>query len=78
MDANELYDKMVGPADAFSNIRNVVDELADIAATLSDDERAFVVGAQANIALNLPLGDAAERTLKQIRARAVQRLHTGL
>lgn len=76
MDANDLYNK-ISDGDSYGHIRPFVDELAAGDTALTEDERTFVRGVQASMALDMPLGVKSEHRVRELCVQLRQRLHAG-
>lgn len=77
MDGNDLYDALVGPEDPYGRIRAVVDELSNADLVLTEEERAFLRGAQTSMMMNDALSPTTQRALAELCVRVRQRLHAG-
>jgi len=76
MDANDLYN-MLTDGDPYARIRPVVEAIEAQDMFLGDEERSFLSGVQANMALNESLGATTEQALRQLLTVVRQRIHTG-
>lgn len=76
MDANDLY-RQITDVDPYGHVRAVVDALDAQDVFLGDEERSFLSGVHALMALNEAITPATEQHLKQLLTIVRQRIHTG-